>query len=332
MVRAWFYNETKEDQREPHYCEPFEGVPLSYLAKLGVLYWKVSDAVNYEEDTVFTTVRKERNYKNHDVVTVSRDHLPNYDEKLKMFFDEHIHDDEEIRFFMEGSGYFDIRDELTQRWIRIEGVAGDLLVVPAGVYHRFTLDTNNYAKAMRLFQDEPKWTAHSRQLEETNLRDARLAYLRKIEELQAEKPNGEAVILDNKAKALANYPHARVLDGKVYFSGTSCRKADNTHAGAKKREDGTWELDIKEQTQAVLENIRWILQRSGSDLQHLISITVFLVDMKDYAGMNEVYNLYFDAERGPARTTVAVHQLPHPNLLIEIQGIAAVAEEMPREA
>jgi 1,2-dihydroxy-3-keto-5-methylthiopentene dioxygenase len=326
MVRAWFFNESKEDQREPHYPEPFQPVPLSYLAKLGVLYWK-ADPVNYEEDVVFTTVRKERNYKNHDFITAAKDKLPNYEEKLKVFFDEHIHDDEEIRFFLEGSGYFDIRDELTQKWIRIEGVAGDLLIVPAGVFHRFTLDTNDYARVMRLFQDEPKWTAHSRQLEETSKREARLRYLSMFENLQAEKPNGEATILENKAKALANYPHARVVDGKVYFSGTSCRKADNTHAGAKQKEDGTWELDIKEQTQAVLENIRWILQRSGSDLQHLITITVFLVDMKDYKGMNEVYNLYFDAEAGPARTTVAVAQLPHPNLLIEIQGVAAVAEK-----
>ena len=60
----------------------------------------------------------------------------------------------------------------------------------------------------------------------------------------------------------------------------------------------------------------------GADLSNLIDLIVFLVDMKDYAGFNEVYNQYFKAETGPARTTVAVHQLPNPNLLIEIKATA----------
>ncbi|MCE7934814.1 MAG: RidA family protein, partial [Chlorobi bacterium CHB2] len=46
------------------------------------------------------------------------------------------------------------------------------------------------------------------------------------------------------------------------------------------------------------------------------------VDMDDYAGMNEVYNQYFNGETGPVRTTCAVHQLPHPNLLIEMKAVA----------
>jgi len=53
----------------------------------------------------------------------------------------------------------------------------------------------------------------------------------------------------------------------------------------------------------------------------IIDITTFLVDMKDFKGYNAVYGTFFD-HTGPTRTTVAVHQLPHPNLLIEIKAIA----------
>jgi 2-aminomuconate deaminase len=115
----------------------------------------------------------------------------------------------------------------------------------------------------------------------------------------------------------------KVSGGFAFVSGTSSRRPDNTIAGASVDELGTTTLDIREQTRAVLENLRDILRAVGADLTDLVSVTTYLVSMNDFGGYNEVYAEYFD-EDGPARTTVAVHQLPHPQLLIEIQAIAAI--------
>jgi len=134
-------------------------------------------------------------------------------------------------------------------------------------------------------------------------------------------------VLQEGAKQLAHYPHMREANGFLYISGLSSRRADNTHAGATKNADHTWTLDIKEQTKAVIENVEKCLQLAGANLTHVVDLSVFLVDMKDYAGMNEVYNRYFDEAAGPTRTTVAVHQLPHSNLLIEIKAVAVAPKK-----
>ena len=85
---------------------------------------------------------------------------------------------------------------------------------------------------------------------------------------------------------------------------------------------GTTNLDIKKQTRAVLQNIDDILKEENASLKDVVDITSFLVNMNDFKGYNEVYADFFDYKNGPTRTTVAVHQLPHPHLLIEIKAIA----------
>jgi len=137
-----------------------------------------------------------------------------------------------------------------------------------------------------------------------------------------------ARVVTGKATPRGRYPHVKVVGDVVYVSGTSSRRPDNTIAGAQVDELGTTRLDIRAQTRAVIENIGDILRVVGADLTDLAQVTSYLVNMNDFAGYNEVYGEYFD-ETGPARTTVAVHQLPHPHLLIEIQAIAHLANAAP---
>ena len=129
------------------------------------------------------------------------------------------------------------------------------------------------------------------------------------------------MIVDGMARPRGRFPHVKVAGGFAFVSGTSSRRPDNTIAGAAVDEVGTTTLDIREQTRAVVENIREILRSIGADLGDLTQVTTYLVNMNDFGGYNEVYAEFFD-ETGPARTTVAVHQLPHPHLLIEMQAVA----------
>jgi 2-aminomuconate deaminase len=122
------------------------------------------------------------------------------------------------------------------------------------------------------------------------------------------------------------FPLAKRVGDFVYVSGTSARRPDNTIAGASVDELGTTDLDIRAQTRAVLDNIAGVLQSHGARLADLVQVTTYLVNMNDFGGYNEVWAEYFD-ESGPTRTTVAVHQLPHPHLLIEVQAVAHASKE-----
>lgn len=130
-----------------------------------------------------------------------------------------------------------------------------------------------------------------------------------------------ATLLEDRPKPLGNYPHVKRAGDFLYISGTSSRRADGTHVGADTDESGKLTLDIRQQTRAVIENIKGILESVQASLDDLVEINTFLVNMDDFKGYNEVYSEFFD-HSGPARTTVAVHQLPHPNLLIEIKAVA----------
>lgn len=130
-------------------------------------------------------------------------------------------------------------------------------------------------------------------------------------------------IIEGKAKPLGAYPHIKRVGDFLFVSGTSSRRADNSIVGVKEiLESGTKQYDIVAQTKAVLENISDILAEENATLDDVVDVTTFLVDMNDFKGYNETYATFFDKENGPTRTTVAVHQLPHPDLVIEIKVMA----------
>jgi 2-aminomuconate deaminase len=128
------------------------------------------------------------------------------------------------------------------------------------------------------------------------------------------------------------YPHVKVVGNWIFVSGTSSRRADNTIAGVDIIDEmGTKRLNIEEQTREVLKNIERNLATVGASLKDVVDVTTFLVNMNDFAGYNKAYAEFFNKETGPARTTVAVHQLPHPDLVVEIKATAFLRTQEPHQ-
>jgi 2-aminomuconate deaminase len=119
------------------------------------------------------------------------------------------------------------------------------------------------------------------------------------------------------------YPHTKRVGDFIFVSGTSSRRPDNTIAGVDIIDEmGTKRLNIETQTHEVLKNIDSNLQKVGASIKDVVDVTTFLVNMNDFAGYNKAYGEFFEKETGPTRTTVAVHQLPHPDLVVEIKVMA----------
>jgi len=175
-MKAYYFDNLPGDQRLPH--DSYITVPSATLDALGVLHWSIPLHDGWESE--IDRVAGERDYKNRDVVLITKEGLGDaYESKIQMFYAEHMHDDEEIRYILEGSGFFDVREHSADAWIRLHLTAGDLIVLPAGIYHRFSVDEANMTRTMRLFKDEPKWAAHNRS-SETDMNPNRLQYLRSI--------------------------------------------------------------------------------------------------------------------------------------------------------
>lgn len=155
IIRAWVVDKEREqieDVRNDLQEKNVRWVDIKELNELGVLSWKLDGEKNNEE---LENICKKRDYKNRDEIKCG-DFCENYQELILKFKKEHLHSDEEIRYILGGSGYFDVRNKRDE-WIRIHVVKGDMLILPEGIYHRFVPDINNYIHAMRLFKEEPKW-------------------------------------------------------------------------------------------------------------------------------------------------------------------------------
>jgi 1,2-dihydroxy-3-keto-5-methylthiopentene dioxygenase len=106
------------------------------------------------------TLKAERGYIEQDVVALSPA-TPNLDAICAKFVDEHYHDDDEVRFVLEGEGIFDIRSR-DDRWMRVKVETGDLIVVPKDRHHRFMLTDAKNIRCVRLFKDASGWVPHYR--------------------------------------------------------------------------------------------------------------------------------------------------------------------------
>lgn len=128
---------------------------------------------------------------------------------------------------------------------------------------------------------------------------------------------------EKKVTPRGAYPHTRRAGDFIFISGTSSRRANNSIAGVDIIDEmGTKRLNIEVQTREVLQNIEKNLIKAGALMSDVVDVTSFLVNMNDFAGYNKAYAEFFNAKTGPARTTVAVHQLPHPDLVVEIKVMA----------
>jgi 2-aminomuconate deaminase len=128
---------------------------------------------------------------------------------------------------------------------------------------------------------------------------------------------------EKKVTPRGAYPPVKVVGDFIFVSGTSSRRADNSIAGVEIIDEmGTKKLNAYIQTKEVLQNIDNNLKAVGASLKDLVEVSTFLVNMNDFADYNRAYAEFFNKETGPVRTTVAVHQLPHPDLVVEIKAVA----------
>ncbi|THH16044.1 hypothetical protein EW146_g4547 [Bondarzewia mesenterica] len=179
-MRAYYFDNIPGNRQFAH--DSGKPVSAKALKALGVLLWRIPLEQEGGWEAAIDVFAREGSYKNRDTINIMKEGLGDlYETKLKSFFEEHIHEEEQIRYILSGAGFLDVRgrsptpfvppsesrqnltEHPTEAWIRIHVLPGDLIIIPAGIYHRFALDELNQIKALRLSkQEEPRWTPHNR--------------------------------------------------------------------------------------------------------------------------------------------------------------------------
>ena len=142
-----------------HWLDRDEPISPTQLNEQGVYYAQLStEEVAYQPPVA--ALKAERGYIEQDVIALRPD-TPNLEAICAKFVDEHFHDDDEVRFVLEGEGIFDIRSQ-DDRWMRVVVEPGDLIVVPKDRHHRFLLTDAKTIRCVRLFRDTSGWVPHYR--------------------------------------------------------------------------------------------------------------------------------------------------------------------------
>ncbi|MBK8261508.1 MAG: cupin domain-containing protein [Nannocystis sp.] len=130
------------------------------LAAVGVYHERLEVGAE-DPQPALDRIKRDRGYVTQDIIELRPD-TPNLAAIGDRFAGEHLHTDDEVRYVLEGAGIFDIRSA-DDRWIRVEVAAGDLLIVPAHLHHRFFLTERQQIRCVRLFKDSAGWTPVYRQ-------------------------------------------------------------------------------------------------------------------------------------------------------------------------
>jgi len=135
--------------------DPGSAISSDDLAKQGVQSWRVPSE-EAARATMISAVKREHGYVDEDVIALDHD-TPNLDSICAKFDKEHFHTEDEVRLVLEGEGIFDVRNDADD-WMRIEVSQGDMIVIPARKYHRFSLTGLRKIRCMRLFANHDGWS------------------------------------------------------------------------------------------------------------------------------------------------------------------------------
>lgn len=130
---------------------------------------------------------------------------------------------------------------------------------------------------------------------------------------------------DKAPEPVGAYPHARKVGNLLFLSGVGPRKRGSKEIPGVTLDDqgNIVSYDIEQQCHSVFQNVRFVLEASGSKWENLVDVTVFLTNMKtDFPIFNKIYAAYFK-ENQPCRTTIEINALPTP-IAIELKCIATV--------